>query len=320
MSPQIVGGWGDDPELFAKVFPYDLRPQAHEIIRTWLFYTVLRSHFEHDSIPWKHAAISGFVFDPNRKKLSKSAGNSPEDPDTLLAKHGADAVRYWAAGGRPGTDIPLDLNQFKIGRRLAIKVLNASRFVLGLGEPPSDAVPSTPLDLAILDAWRTTIDEATAAFDDYEYTRAVERIETRFWSFCDDELELLKSRAYTGDASALATLRLALSTLLRLFAPFLPYATEEVWSWFAEGSVHRSSWPSGDELPSGGDPAVLAVAAEVLGALRKTKTEAKRSMKTVITTATVADTPERIAAARLVEADLRDAGNVTDLVFPRGRG
>jgi valyl-tRNA synthetase len=318
LSPQIVGGWADDPELFTKVFPYDLRPQAHDIIRTWLFYTVLRAHYEHDGIPWTDVAISGFVYDPDRKKLSKSQGNSPEDPEALIAKHGADAVRYWAAGGRPGTDIPLDLNQFKIGRRLAIKILNASRFVLGLGEPPAGAEPSAPLDLAILDAWRTTIAEATSAFDDYEYTRAIERIETRFWSFCDDELELLKSRAYAGDGSALATLRLALSTLLRLFAPFLPYATEEVWSWFAEGSVHRAPWPTVDELPAGGDPTVLAVAAEVLGALRKTKTEAKRSMKTVITTATVTDTPERLAAARLVEADLRDAGNVTDLTFTEG--
>jgi valyl-tRNA synthetase len=315
VSPQIVGGWGDDPELFAKVFPYDLRPQAHDIIRTWLFYTVLRSHYEHDSIPWSDVAISGFVYDPERKKLSKSAGNSPEDPDALIAKHGADAVRYWAAGGRPGTDIPLDLNQFKIGRRLAIKVLNASRFVLGLGEAPEGATPSAPLDLAILDAWRTTVAEATAAFDEYEYTRAIERIETRFWSFCDDELELLKSRAYAGDASALATLRLVLSTMLRLFAPFLPYCTEEVWSWFAEGSVHRAPWPTVDELPSGGDPAVLAVASEVLGALRKVKTEAKRSMKTSLTTAVVTDTSERLAAARLVAQDLRDAGNVVDLAF-----
>ncbi|MDQ3108210.1 MAG: valine--tRNA ligase, partial [Actinomycetota bacterium] len=197
LSPQIIGGWGYDPELFDKVFPYDLRPQAHDIIRTWLFYTVLRAHYGHDTAPWKNVAISGFVYDPDRKKLSKSAGNSPEDPDALIAAHGADAVRYWAAGGRPGTDIPLDRNQFKIGRRLAIKILNASRFVLGLGEPPAGAAPSAPLDLAILDAWRRTIAEATSAFDEYEYTRALERIETRFWSFCDDELELLKSRAYT---------------------------------------------------------------------------------------------------------------------------
>ncbi len=315
LSPQIVGGWLDDPDLFAKVFPYDLRPQAHEIIRTWLFYTVLRSHFEHDAAPWKNAAISGFVIDPDRKKISKSKGNSPDDPVVLVAEHGADAVRYWAAGGRPGADIALDRNQFKIGRRLAIKILNASRFVLGLGAPSDAAAPTAPLDLAILAAWRQTVAEATEAFEDYNYTKALERIESRFWAFCDDELELLKTRAYAGDDSALATLRLALSTLLRLFAPFLPYATEEVWSWFAEGSIHRAAWPTVEELPSGGDALVLDVASLVLGELRKAKTEAKRSMKTAITTATVSDSPERIAAAHAAEGDLRDAGNVADLTF-----
>ena len=318
LSPQIVGGWGDDPDLFAKVFPYDLRPQAHDIIRTWLFYTVLRSHFEHDEVPWANVAISGFVFDPDRKKLSKSQGNSPEDPEALIASHGADAVRYWAAGGRPGTDIPLDRNQFKIGRRLAIKVLNASRFVLGLGDPAAGAVPSAPLDLALLARLSDVVAEATSSFEAYEYTRALERIEAFFWAFCDDYLELVKSRAYSGDGSALATLQTALSAILRLFAPYLPYATEEVWSWWQSGSVHRASWPTADELPPGGDPELLDVASAILGELRKAKTEAKRSMKTVITRAAVVDKGDRIAAARLVESDLRDAGNVRDLTFTAG--
>jgi valyl-tRNA synthetase len=315
LSPQVVGGWLDDPDLYAKVYPYDLRPQAHEIIRTWLFYTVLRSHYLEDRIPWAHAAISGFVFDPNRKKLSKSQGNSPEDPEALIAAHGADAVRYWAAGGRPGTDIPLDQNQFKIGRRLAIKVLNASRFVLGLGDPAAADAPSAPIDLALLARLSDVIAEATSAFEEYEYTRALERIEAFFWSFCDDYLELVKSRAYTGDGSALATLQLALSALLRLFAPFLPYATEEVWSWWQEGSVHRASWPAPDELPPGGDPDLLEVASAVLGELRKAKTEAKRSMKTPILKAVVT---EKSGIAKLVESDLRDAGNVRELTFAEG--
>ena len=317
LSPQIVGGWLDDPELFSKVFPYDLRPQAHEIIRTWLFYTVLRSHFEHASLPWTNAAISGFVYDPTRKKLSKSAGNAPDDPLALIGEHGADAVRYWAAGGRPGMDIALDRNQFKIGRRLAIKILNASRFVLGLGEPPPGAAPASGLDLSLLAALAGVVDEATRAFDDYEYTRALERTESFFWLFCDDYLELVKGRGYRGDASALATLRLALSTLLRLFAPFLPYATEEVWSWHREGSIHRSSWPAAADFAGceTGDPAVLGAASQVLGELRKAKTGAKRSMKTPVVRAVVADTPERLAAARAAEGDLREAGVVADLAF-----
>ncbi|MBW3650961.1 MAG: valine--tRNA ligase [Actinobacteria bacterium] len=318
LSPQIVGGWLDDPELFAKVFPYDLRPQAHEIIRTWLFYTVLRSHFEHASLPWTNAAISGFVYDPTRKKLSKSAGNAPDDPMALIAEHSADAIRYWAAGGRPGMDIALDRNQFKIGRRLAIKILNASRFVLGLGEPPQGATPATALDLSLLAALAGVVDEATRAFDDYEYTRALERTESFFWLFCDDYLELVKGRGYRGDGSALATLRAALSTLLRLFAPFLPYATEEVWSWHQQGSIHRAPWPAPAEVAGEGrraDPAVLGVVSQVLGEVRKAKTGAKRSMKTPVLRAVVRDTSERLAAARSGQDDLREAGVVAELVF-----
>ncbi|MEA3076006.1 MAG: valyl-tRNA synthetase [Actinomycetota bacterium] len=317
LSPEIVGGSLDDPDLFSRVFPYDLRPQAHDIIRTWLFYTVLRSHYLHGSLPWANAAISGFVFDPDRKKLSKSAGNSPDDPTVLLAAHGADAIRYWAAGGRPGADIPLDPNQFKIGRRLAIKILNASRFVLGLGSVDDGIAPSAPVDLALLARLRVTIAEATRAFDEYEYTRALERTESLFWAFCDDYLELVKGRAYQGDASALATLRITLSAVLRLFAPFLSYATEEVWSWWQEGSVHRAPWPAVEELSvaAGADDSVLAVASDILGELRKAKTEARRSMKTPIVRATVFDTAERLAAARLAERDLREAGVVADLIF-----
>ncbi|MFP5326844.1 MAG: valine--tRNA ligase, partial [Acidimicrobiia bacterium] len=220
LSPQIVGGWADDPELFEKVFPYDLRPQAHEIIRTWLFYTVLRAHVEHDTLPWSDAAISGFVYDPDRKKLSKSAGNDPHDPMNLIAKHGADSIRYWAAGGRPGMDMAIDDNQFKIGRRLAIKVMNASKFVLGLPRTEGGTVIQ-PLDAAMLLRLADVVDEATGAFESYDYTRALERAETYFWAFCDDHLELVKNRAYgggEGGASATASLELALSAFLRLFA------------------------------------------------------------------------------------------------------
>ncbi|HEX8769730.1 MAG TPA: valine--tRNA ligase, partial [Acidimicrobiales bacterium] len=241
LTPQIAGHWEDDPELFSHVFPMDVRPQAHEIIRTWLFSTIARSHFEHDCLPWADAAISGWVLDPDRKKLSKSKGNA-STPLPWIEQYGADGVRYWAASGRPGVDTVFDEGQMKVGRRLAIKILNASRFVLSMSptedpdghHPPS--VELTALDESVLARLAGVIDDATAAFEGYDYARALERTETFFWAFCDDYLELVKTRAYGGQgpvaaASAHRALGQSLATLLRLFAPFLPFVTEEVWSW-----------------------------------------------------------------------------------------
>jgi valyl-tRNA synthetase len=324
ITPQIVCGWEDDPDLFARTFPMDLRPQAHEIIRTWLFYTIVRSHYLHGSLPWTDAAISGFVVDPDRKKLSKSKGNVEDDPPNLIATFGADAVRYWAASGRPGMDVSFDRNQMKIGRRLAIKILNASRFALALPEPSPGAAVTEVLDVAMLGRLAGVVEDATRAFEDYDYTRALERTEAFFWSFCDDYLELVKGRAYAGGPagdSARRALELALSTLLRLFAPILPFVTEEVWSWWQEGSVHLAPWPTPEPLRVGEpDGLVLDVAAEVLGRIRKAKTEAKASMKAPVARVVVRDRPERLAALERAAADVREAGVVAELVTEAGEG
>ena len=325
LTPQIVTGWVDDPDLFARTFPMDMRPQAHEIIRTWLFYTVIRSHYEHDTLPWANAAISGFVFDPDRKKLSKSAGNAPDDPNVLIGRFGADAVRYWAAGGRPGMDIAFDEQQMKIGRKLANKLLNASKLALGL-ESTTDGQVTDPVDASMLAGLADLVDEATAAFDRFDYARALERTEAFFWSFCDDYLELVKNRAYgasgeAGRASARAALGRALEAQLKLFAPFLPFVTEEVWSWWRTGSIHRSSWPTSDALRvAGGDPAVLAVAGEVLGRVRKAKSEAQRSMRADVATVVVTDTPERLALLAPALDDVRAAGAIAELTTVEGDG
>jgi valyl-tRNA synthetase len=310
----------------------DLRPQAHEIIRTWLFSTVVRSDLEHGTLPWTDAAISGWVLDPDRKKMSKSKGNALT-PIGLLDSHGADAVRYWAASGRPGVDTAFDEGQMKVGRRLSIKLLNASKFVLSRlnllpAEPDADEGQVTAaLDQAMLAGLAGLVDDATAAFEGYDYARALERTESFFWSFCDDYLELVKSRAYGGQgeeaaASANRALTLSLSTMLRLFAPFLPFVTEEVWSWWKEGSVHRATWPDAEELrgPAGADadPLVLEVASAVLGEVRKAKTVAQASMRAEVARVVVRDTAGRLAALRAAEGDLRDAGRIAELVTEDG--
>ena len=319
LTPQIVCRWEEDPDFFARTFPMDLRPQAHDIIRTWLFDTVLRAHLEHDALPWRNAAISGFVVDPDRKKMSKSKGNVVT-PLALLEEHGSDGVRYWAASGRPGADTTFDLSQMKVGRRLAIKVLNASRFALGAASPRGAIV--APVDRAMLRSLAALVDEATTSFEGYDYARVLQRTETFFWRFCDDYLELVKGRRY-GDqgpeaaGSANAALTAALSVLLRLFAPFLPFVTEEVWSWWQEGSIHTARWPVAAELDSlvpdrsaearQSDQAIYDWATEVLFEVRKQRSEAKQPLKVPITKVTVTADAQRIAWLALVEADLRSS-------------
>jgi valyl-tRNA synthetase len=300
----------------------DLRPQAHDIIRTLLFSTVLRSHLEHDSLPWAHAALSGWILDPDRKKMSKSKGNVVT-PMGLLEEYGSDAVRYWAAGGRPGVDTAFDRGQMKVGRRLAMKLLNASKFILGVGVPSGESdltAVSTPLDRALPARLSEVVEKATAALENYDYAVALEVTEQFFWFFCDDYLELVKSRAYgefddVGRDSALATLAVALRILQRLFAPVLPFVAEEVWSWWQEGSVHRAPWPVPVEAATGEevDPQVLSVASDVIAGIRRAKSEQKLSLRTEVETLSVQAAPAALAALREALGDVRAAGRVRDV-------
>ncbi|MFD7656959.1 valine--tRNA ligase, partial [Actinosynnema sp. NPDC059797] len=320
LTPLIVCGWESDPALFAQTFPMDLRPQGHDIIRTWLFATVLRSHLSEDALPWRHAALSGWILDPDRKKMSKSKGNTVTPVD-LLERFSADAVRYWAAGGRPGTDTAFDEGQMKIGRRLATKLLNASKFVLGMPEPAAGARVTEPLDRAVLDLLDDVVDRATAALEAFEYTTALEVVERFFWLFCDDYLELVKPRAYADIGapeaceSARLALRTALSTLLRLFAPFVPYVTEEAWSWWHTGSVHAEPWPTSTGADAASSAELVSLATAAISAVRKAKSDAKRSMRAPVEGIRVLGPRAQLDRFGLVADDVRAAGHVGAVGF-----
>jgi valyl-tRNA synthetase len=320
LTPQIAADWLGDPDLFARVFPMDLRPQAHDIIRTWLFTTVLRSQLEHGSLPWGHTAISGFVTDPDRKKMSKSKGNVIT-PMEFLKEFGSDGVRYWAANVRPGGDGIFDVGEIKVGRRLAIKMLNAAKFALMQAEPRGPI--TEPLDRGMLSSLSTLVRESTEQFEAYDYSKVLEQSERFFWSFCDDYLELVKGRRYgdftaEGAASANSAMLVALSTLLRLFAPFLPFVTDEVWSWWQSGSVHNAKWPTPEEVVEqiGGHDAnavqVFEQTRAALGEIRRIKALEKRPVKAVIERAVL---PQRFESLTPAAQDFRAAAHIRDLGF-----
>ena len=344
LTPQIVTRWEEPGEenqaLFKATFPMDLRPQGQDIIRTWLFSTVDRAHLENGCLPWKHAALSGWILDPDHKKMSKSKGNVVV-PNKPIEEFGADAVRYWATSAKLGLDATYDEGQMKIGRRLAIKLLNATKFALAIGredeehqvlEPASAdwdfANVTEVLDRSVMAKLASVIRTATDALESYEHSKALEAIETFFWEFCDDYIELAKNRAYgtaesTGRTpseaavkSARTTLGLALDALARLLAPYLPYATEEVWSWMhdGEGSVHRASWPCAkayEAAANGVSADTLAYAGEALATLRKIKSEAKVSMKTPILQVTLNVAENAYKAVEDTLDDVAEAGRVT---------
>ena len=329
LTPKIVGGWKRDEDLFGKVFPFDVRPQGHDIIRTWLFSSVVRADALENSAPWKHAAISGWILDPDRKKMSKSKGNVVV-PTDVLEEYGSDAVRYWAASAKLGADTAYEIAQMKIGRRLAIKLLNASKFVLNLGATEASvlsgdlSVLSNPLDRAVLAQLAEVVAQSTKAFENYDYARALQITESFFWQFTDDYVELIKDRAYGAageaeQASVLAALATTLDTLLRLFAPFLPFATEEVWGWWRNGSVHRAQWPAPLDVP-GGDTTMLATVGVALSGVRKAKSEAKVKQRTEVLSATITASEALTTQLKAGLADLKAASNAREITLLVGDG
>ena len=322
LTPQIAGRWIDDSDLFERIFPMDVRPQGHDIIRTWLFATMVRSNFEHGQAPWRNAALSGWILDPDRKKMSKSKGNVVT-PSDLFDQYGSDAVRYWAACARPGVDTTFSEDQMKVGRKLATKLLNLTKFVLGSGELIGDSKPTDLIDHAMLTRLAAVVDEATTALEQFDYARALERTEAFFWWFCDDYVELVKTRAYSAgeeSSSARSSLQRALSVMQRLLAPMLPFATEEVWSWWKSDSIHLQNWPTANETLADFDvsenaSSLLDATCVVLAAVRRAKTEAKVSQRAEVAELVVTASPATIALLQANILDLRNAGALQEIKF-----
>jgi valyl-tRNA synthetase len=319
LTPQIATGWVHAPERHKRLFPMDLRPQSHEIIRTWAFYTIVKAWLHEREIPWRAAAISGWVLDPDRKKMSKSKGNVVT-PMHLIDQFGADALRYWALAARLGTDTAFDEKVFAVGRRLMMKLWNAAKYALS--QSGQEGPVSHPLDVGFLARLGDTVARATALFDELDYAGALDATERFFWSgYTDNYLELIKARARSetdaaGRSSAVAAAQQGLSVLLRLFAPYLPYVTEEAWSWgFARAtgsrSIHRAPWPSAAELPAGeaaaGAGRVFDLACAFLDAVRRGKSAAGGTVGRPLARLRVAVHPETVTALGPCLADLRAA-------------
>jgi valyl-tRNA synthetase len=327
MSPQIVGQWlSGDPTLYQQVFPFSLRPQAHEIIRTWAFYTLVKSYYHFDSLPWKHVFISGWgLAGAGMEKISKSKGDQALPPLAMIERYSADAVRYWAASTGPGKDSVISEEKIQLGSRLVTKLWNVARFCepfIGEGSSSRVAVDqtgkATPADRWVLARLNRLVDRATQLMQAYDYAAAKSEIEQFFWFvLADNYLEMCKLRLYNTEhpqrQGAQSALHQVLLTLVKLFAPFLPFVTEEIYQGlFAQGaderdeasarSIHTASWPA--FKPGLDDEQAIAVGdqlVEISSILRRYKSEQSLSLGSAIARLQLA-TQDPILAEQLSQA------------------
>lgn len=333
LTPQIAGKWQLNDTQFNQVFPFDLRPQSHEIIRTWAFYTIVKAFVHHDAIPWSIIAISGWILDPDRKKMSKSKGNVVT-PEHLLDTYSSDAVRYWAAKARLGVDTAFDEKMFVVGKKLVTKLFNASKFVLSqlsnCFESLSFSDISEPLDDAFMDHLKQVVLRSTNYMETMDYTSALEVTETSFWRYCDHYIELVKKRSYSdikdlSAISALATLKVSLKTYLKLFAPYLPYVTEEIWSWSYSKletvqSIHRSSWPKWEANDKESRSILYDRCIDVITEIRAAKTRAGKGMKHGVFRIILRASSQDISLLKQAEKDLKGSGSVEQFVYETYQG
>jgi valyl-tRNA synthetase len=321
LTPQIAMAMAKDNSNLS--LPFDVRPQAHDIIRTWAFYTIAKSLMHENTIPWYKTLISGFILDPDRKKMSKSKGNVVT-PMHLIENHSADAVRYWAAKAKLGADTAFEEKMMQQGRKLVVKMYNASKFVFMIvGEnvsPDYTKDITNTLDKSWIKKLANTYKSAKQSFENYDYSLALDAIETRFWDFCDNYVEIVKKRAYSEDnASAIATLKLSLDTFVKLLAPFCPFITEEIyqargWKKASETSVHKELWSSMDNLNDfASDDSLLYDSISAISTeIRKQKTIENKSQKNPVLSLVVNATEETISCLKSNDADLVNVGNIIE--------
>jgi len=262
VSPQIAAGWLERPDLYARLFPMSLRPQAHEIIRTWAFYTIVKSYYHFGCLPWSDVLISGWgIAGEGMGKISKSRGGGPLPPLAMIERYSADALRYWAASTSPGKDAIISEEKIQMGMRLTTKLWNVARFAepfVGAPLPAPDQAVFTPADRWMLARSRSLVQEVTAHFEAYDYASAKNAVEGFFWrDLADNYIEMAKQRLYDpahpAHSGARLALRQALNVLLKLLAPLLPFVTDAIYrELFAaeEGraSIHAARWPQVEDL------------------------------------------------------------------------
>ena len=344
VTPQINTRWGErEGDISERFLPMSMRPQAHDIIRTWAFYTILKSLFHHDTIPWKDIVISGHVVDAARKKISKSkldhgAQSSLSKvfghPDKVIERFSADPIRYWACRANLGVDTAYDEKMIDLGKRFVTKLWNASKFALSHLEDwnGSPGVP-TSVDRGLLARLGDVERRVTKHMLNYEFGAAVREIESFFWSvLCDNYLEMVKARLYEpetyGEESkrgAQATLHRVLLDVLKMLAPFMPHVTEEIYQQglrerVGEVSIHVTAWPDGEDLRDHDDTEALDMAVDVVTAVRKYKSENNLSMGSELASLVVGVDLSVKPKYESVEGELRSTTRAKEIRFGRAPG
>jgi len=331
VTPEIVRNWAHKGEYDIEYInaPMDLRPQAHDIIRTWLFYTLTKSYFHFGRIPWKNVAISGHAQDSAGRKMSKSMGNGI-DPIEMITKYSADALRFWAATSKLGEDLPFQEKDLLTGQKTATKIFNASKFSLLHLKDYTESKVSEVFDQWVLSKLQKVIQSATENFDKYEYSKVKADVDKFFWQiFCDQYLEIVKDRLYKPEIrgieerkSGQQALYTTLLHILKMVAPIMPHITEEVYQLYfkeKEGkeSIHISAWPSFNESLINEIAEITGdLGIDIISTVRKYKSEHKLSMKEELAKIVLISEENKFKEMILsIKEDLKSVLHVQEIVF-----